>query len=151
MILTLRQAAELTGKSKSTLTRAIKSGRLSASRDGEGMYSIDPAELARVYPYVERPDAQHDARHGALRNNETEPDDAAILRLRLSLLVNEQDRERAAAEREREQLVATVADLRMRLDRAEQRVTALIGNQETNKKRSWWFWRADKGGKQGTG
>lgn len=140
MILTLRQAAELTGKSKSTLTRAIKSGRLSASRDGEGMYAIDPAELARAYPFVERPDAQHDARHGAPRNNETEPDDAAILRLRLSLLVDEQNRERAAAEREREQLAATVADLRMRLDRAEQRIIALIGDQAPKKRRSWWQW-----------
>jgi len=140
VILTLRQAAELTGKSKSTLTRAIKSGRLSASRDGEGMYAIDPAELARAYPFVERPDAQHDARHGAPRNNETEPDDAAILRLRLSLLVDEQNRERAAAEREREQLAATVADLRMRLDRAEQRIIALIGDQAPKKRRSWWQW-----------
>lgn len=140
MILTLRQAAELTGKSKSTLTRAIKSGRLSASRNGEGMYAIDPAELARAYPFVERPDAQHDARHGAPGNGETKADDAAILRLRLSLLIDEQDRERAAAEREREQQAATVADLRTRLDRAEQRITALIGNQSI-KKRPWWFWR----------
>ena len=106
------------------------------------MYAIDPAELARAYPFVERPDAQHDARHGAPRNNETEPDDTAILRLRLSLLVNERDRERTAAEREREQLAATVADLRMRLDRAEQRITALIGDQTNTKKRSWWTrWR----------
>lgn len=140
MILTLRQAAELTGKSKSTLTRAIKSGRLSASRDGEGMYAIDPAELARAYPFVERPDAQHDARHGAPRNNETEPDDAAILRMRLSLLVDEQNRERATAEREREQLAATVADLRTRLDRAEQRIIALIGDPAPKKRRSWWQW-----------
>lgn len=141
MILTLRQAAELTGKSKSTLTRAIKSGRLSASRDAEGMYAINPAELARVYPLVETPDAPHEARHGASRNSETGPDDAAILRLKLSLLVDERDRERTAAEREREQLAATVADLRMRLDRAEQRITVLIGSQEPKEKRSWWRWR----------
>lgn len=140
MILTLREAAKLTGKSKSTLTRAIKAGRLSASRDGEGMYVIDPAELARAYPFMERPDAQHDANHGAPRNDDTEPDDTAILRLRLSLLVDEQNRERAAAEREREQLAATVADLRMRLDRAEHRITALIGDQNLKKRRSWWKW-----------
>lgn len=140
MILTLRKAAELTGKSKSTLTRAIKAGRLSASRNTEGMYAIDPAELARVYPFVERPDAPHDARHSAPRNSETEPDDAAILRLRLSLLVDERDRERAAAEREREQLAATVADLRMRLDRTEQRLIALIGDHNPKKRRSWWRW-----------
>ena len=140
MILTLRQAAELTGKSKSTLTRAIKSGRLSAARGGDGMYAIDPAELARAYPFVERPDAQQDARYGAPRNDDTELDDAAILRLRLSLLVDERDRERTAAEREREQLATTVADLRTRLDRAEQRITALIGEQKPRKRRFWWPW-----------
>lgn len=140
MILTLRQAAELTGKSKSTLTRAIKSGRLSASRDGDGMYAIDPAELARAYPFVERPDAQQGARYGAPRNDDTELDDAAVLRLRLSLLVDERDRERTAAEREREQLAMTVADLRTRLDRAEQRITALIGEQKPRKRRFWWPW-----------
>lgn len=141
MILTLRQAAELTGKSKSTLTRAIKSGRLSASRNVEGMYAIDPAELARAYRLVETTDAQHDARHGAPRNNELEANDVAILRLRLSLLADERDRERMTAEREREQLAATVADLRIRLDRAEQRITVLIGGQESKEKRSWWRWR----------
>lgn len=104
------------------------------------MYAIDPAELARAYPFSERPDAQHDARHGAPRNSEIEPDDAAILRLRLSLLVDERDRERTAAEREREQLAATVADLRMRLDRAEQRIIALISDQDPKKRRSWWRW-----------
>lgn len=140
MILTLRQAAEMTGKSKSTLTRAIKSGRLSASRDAEGMYAIDPAELARTYPFMETPDVQSDAHHGAPRNSETVTDDAPILRLRLSLLVDERDRERTAAEREREQLAATVADLRMRLDRAEQRITALIGDQKPKQRRSWWPW-----------
>ena len=140
MILTLRQAAELTGKSKSTLTRAMKSGRLSASRDADGMYAIDPAELARAYPFVKTPDASYDARHGAPRNGETEPDDAAILRLRLSLLTDERDRERAAAEREREQLATTVADLRVRLDRAEQRITGFIDSQEPKRRRSWRQW-----------
>ena len=140
MILTLRQAAELTGKSKSTLTRAIKAGRLSASRNAEGMYAIDPAELARAYPFVEKSGAQHDARHDAPRNSEAELDDAAILQLRLSFLSEERERERTAAEREREQLAATVTDLRMRLDRAEQRITALIADQAPKKKRSWWQW-----------
>ena len=135
MMLTLRRASELTGKSKSTLTRAIKAGRLSASRDAEGVYAIDPAELARAYPLTK----MHEAHHGAPRNSEAELDDAVILRLKLSLLADERDRERTAAEREREQLAATVADLRERLNRAEQRVTALISDQKP-RKRSWWPW-----------
>jgi excisionase family DNA binding protein len=48
-MLTLGQAARLTGTSKTTLTRAIKAGRLSAARQEDGSYRIDPAELHRVY------------------------------------------------------------------------------------------------------
>jgi hypothetical protein len=46
----LRHAAQQAGTSKSTILRAIQSGRLSASRLEDGGYSIDPAELTRVYP-----------------------------------------------------------------------------------------------------
>lgn len=48
--LTLSQAAKLTGKSKSTMNRAIKCGRLSASRNDDGTFSIDPSELLRAFP-----------------------------------------------------------------------------------------------------
>lgn len=139
-MLTLRQAAELTGKSKSTLSRAIKRGQLSASRDGNGVYAIDPAELARAYPFKSPRNAEPDATHGAPCNSRTDEDDATVLRLKLVLLAEERERERTAVEREREQLVATVADLRMRLDQAEQRVAAFIGYQNLREKRSWWPW-----------
>jgi hypothetical protein len=49
MGVSLGQAAKLTGKGKTTLTRAIQAGRLSATRRADGGYEIDPAELARVY------------------------------------------------------------------------------------------------------
>lgn len=49
MKLTLRQAAAEVGRSKSTLLRSIQSGRLSAKRQDDGGYLIDPAELFRVY------------------------------------------------------------------------------------------------------
>ena len=48
-MLTLGQAAKLVGTSKTTLTRAIRAGRLSAIRRDDGGYQIDPAELSRVY------------------------------------------------------------------------------------------------------
>lgn len=47
---TLGSAARETSLSKSAISRAIKSGRLSATRDDKGQYQIDPAELFRVYP-----------------------------------------------------------------------------------------------------
>jgi excisionase family DNA binding protein len=49
MELTLGQAAKVTGLGKPTLTRAIKAGRLSATRREDGSYAIDPSELSRVY------------------------------------------------------------------------------------------------------
>jgi hypothetical protein len=49
-MLTLGEAARHCGVPKSTISRAIKAGRLSAGRDEKGSYSIDPAELFRVYP-----------------------------------------------------------------------------------------------------
>lgn len=48
--LSLREAAQQAGTSKSTILRAIQGGRLSAPRTDDGGYSIDPAELFRVYP-----------------------------------------------------------------------------------------------------
>lgn len=49
MGLSLRNAAKEAGVSKSTILRAIQSGRLSAARLDDGGYDIDPAELFRVY------------------------------------------------------------------------------------------------------
>lgn len=49
-MLTLGQAAQETGMAKSAISRAIKSGRLSARKTEIGSFEIDPAELFRVYP-----------------------------------------------------------------------------------------------------
>ncbi len=49
---TLGTAAKATGLAKSTIHRAIKTGKVSArSKDGAG-YEIDPAELHRVFPPI---------------------------------------------------------------------------------------------------
>src|SRR4051794_28668230 len=50
MYLSLRDAAREAGVSKTTILRAIRAGRLSAPRNDDGGYAIDPAELFRVYP-----------------------------------------------------------------------------------------------------
>lgn len=48
----LGTAATATGKSKTTIHRAIKSGKLSAFRRDDGTFEIDPAELHRVFEPV---------------------------------------------------------------------------------------------------
>lgn len=65
--MTLTEAAKASGKSKSTIFRSVKSGKLSASRDGEE-YRIDPSELFRVFP-PEAPDAVQ--RHDQEQERET--------------------------------------------------------------------------------
>jgi hypothetical protein len=78
---TLGQAAKAAGTSKPTLSRAIKSGRLSAQRQPDGSFLIDPAELHRVYPpaaatrndngnaeHPETPDNPLRHRHGLKRH-----------------------------------------------------------------------------------
>src|SRR4051812_42189829 len=65
-MLTLGAAAKLTGLNRTTVLRAIKSGRLSATRQDDGSYRIDPAELERVYTIRQMPDALQ-AEVGAIR------------------------------------------------------------------------------------
>jgi hypothetical protein len=48
-VLSLREAAQLAGTSKSSILRAVKAGRLSAQRNDQGEFKVDPAEVARVY------------------------------------------------------------------------------------------------------
>lgn len=48
--LTMGQAAKETGVSKATLSKALKSGRLSYVAKSTAGYEIDPAELFRVFP-----------------------------------------------------------------------------------------------------
>lgn len=52
MSYTLGTAAKATGRSKATILRAIRSGKVSAEKDANGAWKIDPSELHRVYPEV---------------------------------------------------------------------------------------------------
>lgn len=49
---TLGAAAKATGLTKGAISNAIKKGRISATKDEHGQWSIDPAELHRVYPPI---------------------------------------------------------------------------------------------------
>ena len=50
MVYTLGEAAKATGKSKAAISQAIASNKISATKDANGRYQIDPAELHRLYP-----------------------------------------------------------------------------------------------------
>ena len=50
MKLSANEAAKRVGKSVPTITRAIKSGKISAEKTDLGGYLVDPSELFRVFP-----------------------------------------------------------------------------------------------------
>lgn len=117
----LREAADLCGKGRSTIHRALKSGKLSGTKDDNGEWSIDGAELARVFPWDS---------HGHVHRDDTgqdgaTPEASAVLAVKVEMLEIQLERERE-----------TVADLRKRLDRAEDRVTALTAPAAVSSGRS---------------
>src|SRR6516165_12066053 len=48
----LKQAAAAVGKQKPAILKAIQSGKISAQKDANGQWQIEPVELHRVYPPV---------------------------------------------------------------------------------------------------
>ena len=44
----IREAVKIYQVSRPTLTKALKTGKVSGVQDGKGQWQIDPAELARV-------------------------------------------------------------------------------------------------------
>jgi len=50
MAYSLITAAVATGAHRTTILRAIKSGKISAERDAQGAWIIQPGELHRVFP-----------------------------------------------------------------------------------------------------
>jgi hypothetical protein len=70
---TIGQAAKATGKSKSTISTSIKKGTISAVKNEDGSYSIDPSELHRVFP-----PAQSENGSTEPQSNDNEPSNLAF-------------------------------------------------------------------------
>ena len=112
MSYTLRQAAKATGKSKMTIQRAIKSGKISAIRKESDSYNIDPAELHRVFPPVSESDTPS--------RNELQtdtPSDTRLLRREIEIRDEKISAIEAERDQERRTLKTTIEDLREDRDR----------------------------------
>jgi hypothetical protein len=94
---TLGTAANACGVNKSTVLRAIKAGKISATRNEHGEWQIDPAEMHRVYPPVPATDAaqQSEQRHALVPVRDRTDELVAQLREQLADMRNERDRARA--------------------------------------------------------
>lgn len=118
--LSLSQAAKETGKSKSTISRAIKTGKLSATRHQDGTYSIAASELFRVFPI-----GTQGGSNWFNTQPPAEPDRTTNIRIEAL---------EAALQRERE----VNADLMADRDHWRQQATALLAAPAKNKR--WWPW-----------
>jgi len=63
MSCSLVEAAIACGINRSTVLRAIKASKISASKDEQGEWRIEPAELHRVYPPVQANEARPERAH----------------------------------------------------------------------------------------
>ena len=135
MKLTTQQAAQATGKSRSTIWRAAKSGKVSAERTATGDFVIDVAELERVFGSLNRPDTSH---HVSLKPLET-ANETSVLRREVDLL-----REQIGIYREQiDALKADKSDLQAERDRL---LTIVEGHQrlltdQRSSRRRWLWWR----------
>lgn len=116
MAYTLGEAAKATGKSKATISKSIKSGRISAVKDETGVFQIDPAELHRVYPITVS--AEQEETLGKPRENAT--NDGLVRELQARL---EAAHERLADKE------TMISDLREDRDKWRQQATALLVDQ----------------------
>lgn len=116
MVYTLGEAAKATGKSKATISKAIKNGRVSARKDESGTFHIDPSELHRVYPPAVSSEHMETHAHTHARTDI----DGTIRELQARL--------EAAHERISDK-DAMISDLREDRDRWRQQATALLTDQ----------------------
>lgn len=139
MAYTLGEAAKATGVSKASLSRAVVNGRISATKNDDGSFSIEPVELHRVYPPKSSlpVTATDDA---TMRNPPADTLnalDSGVLQARLEAAL-EQVRDRDTQLRDRD---ATITDLRRRLDLADEerreaqgRVVGLLTGPATSRR-----------------
>jgi len=121
----LGTAAKAVGKAKSTISKDVKRGKISATRNPDGSVSIDPAELFRVYaPVVEQATGAR-----TVHSNDRQPVETGSGNgVEVELL-----RERVAEQAE------TIRYLKQRLDaeaderrRVQERLTALLTHRSSS-------------------
>ena len=107
MKFTVGTAAKETGKAKSTISRYISKGRISAAKAEDGSYEIDASELFRVFPKSEQSNRFKNSQkeRSATQKN---TDETGVLCAKLEAadkLISDKDK--------------TIDDLRHRLDKSE--------------------------------
>ncbi|WP_145057130.1 hypothetical protein [Adhaeretor mobilis] len=124
-------ASRVTGKSRTTIAKHLKAGKLSCLDDGSGAKLIDASELLRVYgDACDFASEEKNAEEGATTSSHSfaTPSVAEATNLRERL-----DKEVAERERERQQLREQIEQLQESLQLAQEghnRATLLLENQQ---------------------
>jgi hypothetical protein len=134
MAYTLGTAAKATGKSRTSILRAIERGKISAEKNVHGEWNIDPSELHRVYPPKQA------------CNGEDNSTDATAVNTDLLIENRELTTRLEVADQRTRDALDQVNDLRRRLDQSEDerrrtqaQLTALLTDQRNERPRhSWW-------------
>ena len=119
------EASRLSGRSRSTLYRAVKSGVLSATTDSKGNQVIDVAELARVYGPL-----RNETQDTVSTHESSDTHEAIDTAHRVKIL----EEQVKARDEQIKILKDQVDDLRKRLDKSDERVDVFI----TQKKLTWF-------------
>ncbi|MBI2421347.1 MAG: hypothetical protein HYV27_00860 [Candidatus Hydrogenedentes bacterium] len=101
-LVTLKKAAELTGKNTSTIHRAMTNGRLSFTKSDAGERLIDVSELDRVFRLKATGDARNDA--SAVASNSAQSADSASELRELRAILDAERARATSLERDKEDL-----------------------------------------------
>jgi hypothetical protein len=148
----MSEAAQWTGKDRSTLLKAIKAGRLSAEKNADGEWLIDPAELARVYRPArnfseDRPSESRNNAQGFSEGNSqgSQAGELETLRQMNALLLEQMKTQRDDWKAEREDLKAERDRLLTMLEGQTRLLTHMNETASEPARRGWWQRLTGKG------
>lgn len=134
--LSIREAVKHYHVSRPTLTKALKSGKISGTQNGQGKWSIDHSELARIYhPRAGDPDMPDQALTSpplAKLSTHNTPDLAEMEALRAQLAEVELRAVKAETRADAAELLA-----KERAERIED-LRRMLPSPEPLKKWRWW-------------
>lgn len=139
-LVSISEAARLTGKARSTLHKYIKQGKLSTTTDqNTGNKSIETSELIRVFGKISNsPTTDSDGVTNVSKLQKETPNTTQSLQIKLQLL----EQENAHLKAEKELLSKNLDDIRQAMLLIESKLpTTPEPVAPVPAKKSWQFWK----------
>ncbi len=137
--ISLNDAAKLTGRAKSTISKALKNGKISyVSRDDEtGAYEIDPAEALRVFP-KKRETAENDHEETPSKTLEN-----SALAMEVKMLREQIEQMETMHDRERQGFADRIEDMKLEAERRNNEHMAALAaltdqRPQTEDRKGFW-------------